>query len=400
MITTQDVLTFVEEEDVKFIRLAFFDVLGRQKNISIQPSILAHAFEEGFSLDASLIDGFEQEEYHNLYLKPDASTMSILPWRSIDGAVIRLYCNVYHKDDRPFENDPRFMLRNAVKRLKERGLDIDFGSEIEFYLFKEDDFGNNSYIPLDQAGYMDIAPKDKGENVRRDICLTLADMGIEPESSHHEQGPGQNEVDFHYQKALLAADNAYTFKWVVKAVADSNGLYADFTPKPLKKAPGNGMHINVSLQNADESTINSFMAGIMDHIQEMTLFLNPTKESYDRLEFRKAPKYISWSTQNHHQLIRILHTKSNKTRIKLRLADPTCNVYLAYMLIIQAGLDGINRNLAPIPSVDADLYKDESMICRLLNVLPQSLNEAKEIAKNSEFIKNNIPKNILEVYLK
>lgn len=397
MMTIEDILTFVEEENVKFIRLAFFDLSGKQKNISIQPDVLEKAYYEGIRLDASLITGFEQKEYHDLYLKPDLDTMSILPWRSIDGEVIRLYCNIYHRDDTPFEMDVRYLLKNASQQLQKENIHVDFGSEIEFYLFKQDEQGHNTYEPLDNAGYFDISPEDQGENIRRDICLTLADMGLGPESSHHEQGPGQNEVDFQYNEPVGAADNAATFMWVVKATAEANGLVADFSPKPLQNAPGNSMHINISLDSTDHETTYAFAAGIMKHMDAMRLFLNSQEDSYKLVEYRKAPEYISWSYENRHQLIRIFETRANRKRIKIRLADPSCNIYLAYMLIIQAGLDGIKNHLTLPEAVNIDLYTQSNVDS--LKKLPGTLMEAKESTKNDTFIQENVPESILEFYL-
>lgn len=226
------------------------------------------------------------------------------------------------------------------------GIRCYFGSEFEFYLFKTDEEGNSTGVPFDRAGYMDIAPEDKGENIRREICFMLVDMGIKPESSHHEEGQGQNEIDFRYSDALSAADNAATFKTVVRTVAMRNGLYADFSPKPMADDSGNGMHINMSIKSDDgKDYTEQFMAGIMTHIGEMTVFLNPVEESYHRLGEKKAPKYITWSKENRSQLIRIPAAKGEFKRIELRSPDPEANPYIAYTLLIHAGLDGIKRNL-------------------------------------------------------
>lgn len=273
--TYEDVIEFCEEQDVRFIRLSYFDIYGIQKNVSVLPTELKRAFTEGISFDASAIDGFLDEVHSDLFLYPDPNTMSILPWRCMDGSVIRMYCDIKYPDGTPFERDVRYILKKAVNKAKEMGISVNFGSEFEFYLFKQDENGENTYIPLDQAGYMDIAPLDKGENVRREICLTLSEMGIDPEVSHHEMGHGQNEIDFRYSSALQAADNAATFKWVVQAIANMQGLVADFSPKPINDQPGNGMHINMSVENHEELMM-PFMAGILNRIEEMTLFLNPT----------------------------------------------------------------------------------------------------------------------------
>ena len=262
-----------------------------------------------------------------------------------------------------------------------------------------DEKGMQTRIPLDNAGYMDIAPDDQGEAIRRDICYALIDMGIHPETSHHEQGPGQNEIDFRYSDALTAADNTSTFKWVVKSLAMMSGMWADFSPKPLPDAPGNGMHINMSVESDDgKDYTEPFMAGILEHIREITLFLNPTKESYERLGDMKAPGYISWSEQNRSQLVRIPATRSGKNRIELRSADPTANPYLAFAMLIYAGLDGIARDLKPDAPLDVNLYRADPSVTEKLRRLPGKLDEAIQFALGSEFVKKYIPESILELY--
>ena len=387
--TYEDVLNFCEEQDVRFIRLSYFDIYGMQKNVSVLPTELKRAFVEGISFDASAVDGFLDEVHSDLFLYPDPNTMTILPWRSMDGSVIRMYCDIKYPDGTVFERDARYILKKAVKKAKEQGITINFGSEFEFYLFKQDENGNNTYIPLDQGGYMDIAPLDKGENIRREICLTLSEMGIDPEVSHHEMGPGQNEIDFRYSTALQAADNAATFKWVVEALANIQGLVADFSPKPIEDAPGNGMHINMSIQDHEELMM-PFMAGILNRIEDMTLFLNRSKHSYERLGKDKAPKYVTWSYQNRNQLIRIPATHSTN-RMELRSPDCSCNIYLAYALLICAGLEGIENKMVPDPCTDV-ASNDATM-------LAQSLDEAKSKAKNSTWLKEVLGKDIVDIYV-
>lgn len=387
--TYEDVIEFCEEQDVRFIRLSYFDIYGIQKNVSVLPSELKRAFTEGISFDASAIDGFLDEVHSDLFLYPDPNTMSILPWRSMDGSVIRMYCDIKYPDGTLFERDVRYILKKAVNKAKEMGISVNFGSEFEFYLFKQDENGENTYIPLDQAGYMDIAPLDKGENVRREICLTLSEMGIDPEVSHHEMGHGQNEIDFRYSSALQAADNAATFKWVVQAIANMQGLVADFSPKPINDQPGNGMHINMSVENHEELMM-PFMAGILNRIEEMTLFLNPIKDSYKRLGKDKAPQYISWSYQNRNQLIRIPATHST-SRIELRSPDCSCNIYLAYALLICAGLEGVEKKLETIPCTDVATND--------LKRLPQDLKEAKRKASESEWLRNILGKDVVDIYV-
>ena len=395
------VLEYVEEQDVKFIRLSFCDVFGKQKNVSILPDELPKAFKEGISIDGSAIDGFMDEKNSDLFLYPDPDTCSILPWRSMEGAVIRMECQIKYPDETPFERDCRYILKKAIRKAKEKGITFVFGTEFEFYLFKLDENENNTYIPLDQGGYMDVSPEDKGEDVRREICFTLSDMGIQPEASHHEEGPGQNEIDFRYSTALRAADNAQTFKWVVKTISKSNGLYADFSPKPLKQEAGNGLHINISIESEDNKDyLDNVLAGLMNHLEEMTLFLNPDVSSYERIGKRKAPKYITWSAYNRTQAIRIPATKSKNIRLELRSPDPCCNPYLAFALIIYAGLDGIERNLKAPEEVNVNLYQANDDITSQLKAIPNSIRKASNITRESEFIAEYIPEKIIEAYLK
>lgn len=383
MYTESEVLEFVKEEDVKFVRLAFFDVKGKQKNISIMADQLHRAFELGISFDASAIDGFEAPDKSDLFLHPDPTTLSVLPWRPNTGKVCRMFCNIKYPDGTPYEKDCRTLLKNAIKYAKEKyNLSLSFGPEVEFYLFKLNEAGESTKIPFDNAGYMDIAPEDKGENIRRDICFTLESMGIIPEASHHEEGPGQNEIDFKYSDALTAADNTATFKWIVRTRAASNGLYADFSPKPLEGQAGSGFHINVSF--SDESKMPNAIAGILKHAEELTYFLNTTEESYNRLGECKAPKYICWGNQNRSTMIRVPATKKIK-RLEIRSADPECNPYIAFALIIYAALDGIENNLVPPAPVEENLFANTSK--NDIKVLPDTLDLAKKIADESEFVK-------------
>lgn len=398
MYTQEDVLTFIEEENVKFIRLAFFDVFGIQKNISILSQELPRAFKEGISFDASAIAGFAHEGKSDLFLHPDPSTLCILPWRPMDGRVVRMYCDIRYPDGTLFECDSRQLLKKAIQTASEENIQVDFGAEVEFYLFKENEAGPDVRIPFDQAGYMDVAPKDHGEDIRREICFTLFEMGIQPEASHHEEGPGQNEIDFRYSDALSAADQTSTFKWVVEMTAMSNGLQADFTPKPLREEAGNGMHINMSLHNDQQDLQEAFMAGILEHIREMTLFLNPHKDSFLRLGEKKAPRYISWSYENRSQLIRIPAVKGSRRRIELRSPDPTANSYLCYALLIYAGLDGIRRKLKAPKPLDVNLYTADDALLSSLQQLPLSHEEAWQAANSSLFIHSLLPQAYFDAY--
>lgn len=395
--TAREVYDFVRQEDVKFIRLAFCDVNGKQKNISITPDELPRAFSDGISFDASAIKGFGDEVGSDLLLFPVPSTLNILPWRSSHGNVIRMFCSMKYPDGTQFEKDSRMILQRAVDAAAAKGVSVQFGAEFEFYLFNTDEKGMPTDEPFDRAGYMDVAPEDRGENARREICLTLVEMGIKPESSHHEEGPGQNEIDFRYSDAMTAADNAMNFMTVVKAAAQRNGIYADFSPKPLPGESGNGLHINMSVKTADgEDHTNAFMAGILAHIKEMTAFLNPTEDSYKRLGEKKAPKYITWSPENRSQLIRIPAAKGEYRRIELRSPDPTANPYIAYALLIMAGLDGIERELTAPEAVNVNLYKADSSVTEPLDRLPASLDEAIAVAEGSDFVRGVIGMNITD----
>ena len=390
--TEEDVISYVEQEDVKFIRLAFCDVAGKQKNIAIMPQELRRAFSQGISFDASAVTGFGGVEESDLFLFPIPSTLTDLPWRPSRGKVVRMFCHIRYPDGRPFPMDCRLLLENAVREAKQAGLTVQIGAEFEFYLFKTDADGNPTSQPFDHATYMDVAPEDKGENVRREIVLTLESMGISPESSHHEEGPGQNEIDFRYSDAMTAADNALIFASVVKAVAVSNGLYADFSPKPIPEAAGNGLHINISVRHDNgEHVSQHFMAGILAHVREMTAYLNPTDASYRRLGERKAPRFITWSPGNRSQLIRIPAAQGEYKRMELRSPDPMVNPHLAYALVIYAGLDGVKRKLLPPEPLNVNLYTADRSVTAGLETLPGSLKEAKDIASESEFIRSVLP---------
>ncbi|MDD2955404.1 MAG: glutamine synthetase family protein [Oscillospiraceae bacterium] len=405
--TMKEVLQFVEENDVKFIRLAFCDIFGRLKNISILAQELPRAFEQGISFDASAIRGFMNVEASDLFLFPDPGTLVVLPWRPQQGRVARFFCDIRHPDGTPFAGDNRNFLRETVRLGEEMGLQCRVGPECEFYLFELDEKGEPTLRPQDQAGYFDVAPLDKGENVRRDICLTLEQMGLHPETSHHEQGPGQNEIDIRYSDALSAADNLVTFQSVVKAVAVNNGLYASFLPKPLPEKSGSGLHVNLSLVRNGvnlfrggageyDPEAEAFIAGVLRHIREITLFLNPLTNSYRRLGSFEAPRYVTWSRQNRSQLVRIPAAKGELSRMELRSPDPACSQYLGFALIIRAGLDGVRNKLTLPASTDIDLYTASDAVLGALEKLPKDLGEAIEAAAESEFVRSVMDEKTLE----
>lgn len=404
MYTQSEVMDFLKEEDVKFIKLAFFDVFGQQKNISIIADQMPRAFSKGISFDASAIDGFQRPEKSDLFLHPDPSTIVILPWRPSHGKVVCMFCDITYPDGTPYEKDSRHLLKTAVEYAKTKGYEFRVSAEMEFYLFKLDENGNPTTETLDNAGYMDVAPEDKGENVRRDICFTLEQMGIKPECSHHEEGPGQNEVDFRYSDPLSAADHTSNFKWVVRTKAFSNGLYADFSPKPIDWKSGNGMHVNmscVSLKDKEKQPLlEEMVAGILKHIAEITLFLNPVDKSYLRLGNFKAPSYISWGNENRSSLIRIPASDDESKRIEVRSPDPKANPYIVFALLIYAALDGIENKLVPQEGIDENLFEVDSEILSKLGKLPSSKKDAFDKAISSEFVKKYLSEDFIRSYQK
>ncbi|MBQ4527368.1 MAG: glutamine synthetase [Clostridia bacterium] len=395
----EEVMQYVREEDVKFIRLAFCDVFGKQKNISIMPEELPRAFEYGIAFDASAIAGFGDETRCDLLLHPDPETLMLLPWRPEHGKVVRMFTHITYPDGTPFECDTRSLLKKAVEDAKKAGYTFAFGSEQEFYLFELDENNKPTKIPYDEAGYMDLAPDDRGENIRREICLTLEQMGIRPECSHHEEGPGQNEIDFRYSDPLTVADDTMTFQTIVKIVARRNGVFVDFGPKPLEHKPGNGFHINMSVQSNDGSeNLCHMIAGVLDKVVEMTVFLNPTEDSYKRFGMDKAPGYVSWSNENRSQLVRIPAAVGEYRRAELRSPDPTANPYLAFTLLIYAALIGLEKKLDLPEAANINLYKADAETLAKFKKLPGSLSDARKAAAASEFIKEHIPASILDIY--
>ena len=397
--SVEEIKQYAAEEDVKFIRMAFCDVEGYQKNIAIMPTELDRAFRYGIAIDGSAIPGFGGEIHSDLLLHPDPGTLSVLPWRPEHGRVVRMFCSVTRPGGPVIEADTRSLLKGAVADAQAAGLTFTFGTEMEFYLFRRDENGQPTRLPYDDAGYMDIAPADKGENVRREVCLTLERMGIRPESSHHEEGPGQNEIDFRYADPLTAADNALTFRTVVDTVAARNGLYADFGPKPLDDQPGNGMHINFSVSSQDKrDVLVPAIAGVLAHSGEMTAFLNPTAAAYSRFGSYKAPRYISWSAENRSQLIRVPAAEGESRRAELRSPDPLCNPYLAFALLIRAGMEGIARDTQLPPAADLNLYAAPAEVQARYEKLPETLEAAKAAAASSAFIAASLPEAVIRHY--
>ena len=395
--TENEILRYIDDNDVKFVKLTFCDLFGRLKNISILSSELAVTFERGVRITAKKIAGFEAAGGRDLFLFPDAQTMTVLPWRPQQGRVIRMFCNIKYSDGTPFEGDGRYFLKKAMKAAVSAGFCFRFGTSCEFMLFHKDDNGLPIKTPHDYAGYCDVAPDDKGENIRRDVCLTLEQMGIHPISSRHESGCGQHEIDFNTASALKAADTFLSFKTAVKSVADSHGVYASFMPKPLRNDCGNGMHISFTIfpdnDMLEESTsdgkelLKYAAAGIMKHIREFTLFTNSTVNSYARLGEFTAPRDVIWSDEEGSQLIR-MSPDSEDGSVELRVADCVCDPYFVIGLIIYSALDGISEKMM-LPSKNTGNER-----------LPENLEEAISCTENSLFIKKHVPANIFEILLK
>jgi len=401
----EEVLQMAKDHGVGYIRLQFTDLLGMVKNVEIPYSQLQKALENRIMFDGSSIEGFVRIEESDMYLHPDLSTWLIFPWSSKDRKVARLICDVFTADGIPFAGDPRGILKRVLKGAHELGFtSMNVGSEPEFFLFKMDKQGQPTVDTNDDGGYFDLAPVDLGENCRRDIVLTLEEMGFEIEASHHEVAPGQHEIDFKYANALEAADNIVTFKLVVKTIARQHNLHATFMPKPVFGINGSGMHIHQSLfigdrnafvdetQETKISAIASYyLAGLLAHARAMTAITNPLVNSYKRLvPGYEAPVYIAWSHKNRSPLVRIPAARGASTRMELRSPDPAANPYLAIAVMLKAGLDGI-RNKLPLPQpINRNIYTmtPEERLKAGIFSLPSSLEEAIEALSEDEVIQS------------
>ena len=405
MTTEQDVLDEIEEKGINFLRLQFTDILGVVKNVSIPASQAEKAFDEGIYFDGSSIEGFVRIQESDMRLKPDPETFAVLPWRDKDdGGAARLICDVYNTSTgEPFEGDPRNVLKQALERAEEHGYTVNAAPEPEFFLFEENEDGHATTEPADFGGYFDLAPKDLASDVRRDIIYGLEDMGFEIEASHHEVAEGQYEINFEYDDALSTADNVATFRTVVRAIAAQHDLHATFMPKPIPRINGSGMHTHMSLMEDGENafhdendefnlsdTAHSFLAGILDHAPAITAVTNPTVNSYKRLvPGYEAPVYIAWSDRNRSALIRKPAARiPAASRIEARFPDPSCNPYLALAALINAGIDGIERDLDAPDPVRENIYDfDEQKRQEYgIDVLPTNLGEAIEALENDEVI--------------
>lgn len=414
--TKKDIITLVKEEDVAFIRLQFTDIFGSLKNVAITPSQLEKALAGQCMFDGSSIEGFVRIEESDMYLRPDLDTFVIFPWRPQQGKVARLICDIYQTDGTPFEGDPRYVLKQSIREAEKDGYSLQVGPECEFFLFQTDDNANPTTITHEQASYFDLGPIDFGENARRDMVLTLEEMGFEIEASHHEGAPAQHEIDFRYDDALATADNIMTFKLAVRTIARQHGLHASFMPKPKPGVDGSGMHINMSLQKdgrnifADEKDPEGlseeayyFMGGLMKHVRGMSAILNPLVNSYKRLvPGFEAPVYIAWSAKNRSPLIRIPYSADSEgRRIELRNPDSAANPYLALALCLRAGLDGIRNKINPPAAVNRNVYEmsEAERAKQGIEMLPGTLMESIKALEQDTFMEKVLGLHITKKYL-
>ena len=414
--TREDILRIVEEEDVAFIRLQFTDIFGTMKNMAVTVSQLEKALDNRCMFDVSSLEGLSGEEDSDMYLYPDLSTFEIFPWRPQQGKVARLICDVYRTDGTPYEVDPRYVLKKAIAEAEEMGYTMNVGPECEFFLFHMDDDGLPTTLTHEQGGYFDVGPLDFGENARRDMVLTLEEMGFEITSSHHEIAPAQHEIDFRYDEALVTADNLMTFKMVVKTIAKRHGLHATFMPKPKIETYGSGMHINLSLsrngvnafQSADDRNGLSregyyFIGGLMKHMKAITCITNPSVNSYKRfVPGYEAPVYMGWSSRTRGPLIRVPSGRGENTRIELRSPDATANPYLALAVLLKAGLDGIKNQIMPPDSIDENIQKmtQEQRDALHVEELPRSLKAAVAELEKDSFVRGVLGDKLAEKIIK
>jgi len=406
----------IKEENVRFIRLQFTDMLGTIKNVEIPLSQLDKALDNKMMFDGSSIEGFVRIEESDMYLYPDLDSFVVFPWTSDKGKVARFICDIYNPDGTPFEGCPRYNLKRNLKKMEELGFTaFNIGMEPEFFLFKLDEKGDPTLDLNDHGGYFDLAPTDLGENCRRDIVLELEEMGFEIEASHHEVAPGQHEIDFKYSDAVKHADDIQTFKLAVKTIARKHNLHATFMPKPLFGVNGSGMHVNMSLFKGGENaffdpdgdlqlseTAYQFIAGTMKHATNFTAVTNPTVNSYKRLvPGYEAPSYVAWSASNRSPLLRIPNSRGLSTRVEVRSVDPSANPYLALAVLLAAGLDGIENKLTPPPAVGRNIYvmdekeREENGI----KDLPSTLKDALLELQRDEIIVNAMGEHLYEHFI-
>ncbi len=411
----EDIIRMVKEDDVEFVRMQFTDIFGQLKNVAITASQIEKAVNNQIMIDGSSIEGFTRIHESDQYLHPDLNSYTILPWRPQHGKVARLICDVYNPDGTPFAGDPRGILKRVLKKAEDMGYSFNVGPECEFFLFQTDDKGMPTTETSDEAGYFDLGPLDHGESTRREICMTLEQMGFEIEASHHEVAKGQHEIDFKYANALTAADNIMTFKLAVKTLAQKNGLHATFMPKPVRGINGSGMHTNMSLFKdgknifADPSDPKglskeayAFIAGLLHHVCGMAAITNPLVNSYKRLvPGYEAPCYLAWSASNRSALIRIPASRGQSTRVELRCPDPSCNPYLTLAVCLAAGLDGIEKGMTPPEEITENIFAMDAATREAKGIasLPGSLHSAITAMQADELICETLGEHVYTQYV-
>lgn len=415
--TKEDILRMAQEQNVRFIRLQFTDILGCMKNVAITASQLEKALDNNCMADGSSIEGFVRIEESDMYLYPDYDSFVVLPWDDKStGTTARLICDVYSADRTPFIGDPRYVLKRAIEKAAEMGYKFNVGPELEFFLFHTDEEGRPTTKTHDKAGYFDLDNVDLGGDCRREMCIALENLGFEIEASHHECAIGQHEIDFKYGDALSIADKVMTFKYVVKKYAQMRNLYATFMPKPIYGEAGSGMHTNMSLFDKDgnnafydpngqyglSEVALHFIAGIMKHIKATTAVNNPLVNSYKRLvPGFEAPVYVAWSASNRSALVRVPTARGKSTRIELRSADPSCNPYLEMALCLLAGLDGIEKKLMPPESTVKNIFdmSPEDRKKEGIESLPGTLEEAVNEFEASEFVREALGEHVFSKFI-
>ncbi len=412
-----DILDKAKKDNVKFVQLQFTDLHGMMKSVTITAEKLSESLEKGTWFDGSSIEGFTRICESDMFLKPDPSTYAVIPWENTEKRTARLICDVYTPEGKPFEGDPRWILRRAMAEAEKMGYEYNVGPELEFFLFKMGEDGKP--LAHDSAGYFDYNPRDKATDVRKEIVYSLESMGLEVEMIHHEVAPGQHEIDFKYGNALLQADRCMAFKHAVKSIANKHGLHASFMPKPIFGENGSGMHVHQSLFSDGKNIFfdrddkyklsaiaKSFIAGQMKHIKGMSCVLSPTVNSYKRLvPGYEAPVYICWAQRNRSALVRIPRYspgREQSTRAELRCPDPSCNPYLAFAVMLKAGLEGVRKKMQLKDPVEEDVYKfgpGERQKYEI-ETLPGSLGEALAALKEDDIVKETLGSHTLPLYVK
>jgi glutamine synthetase len=410
------VLRSVEERGVRLIRLWFTDVLGQLKSFAISPAELENALEEGMTFDGSSIDGFSRVQESDVLAVPDPNSFELLPWADPRAPEARMFCDIHNLDGSPFEGDPRQVLRRNLDRARERGFSFYVAPEMEFFYFSQD--GNGTPVPLDRGSYFDLTTSDVTTTLRKKTIQTLETMGIPVEYSFHEDSPSQHEIDLRHTDALTMADSVMTFRMVVREAAATEGLYASFMPKPLQGVQGSGMHTHMSLFEGDENAFydtsdayglskvgRGFIAGLLQHASEITAVTNQTVNSYKRLiPGFEAPVYVSWARNNRSALVRIpiAKNKAASTRIEYRSPDPACNPYLAFSVMLAAGLKGIADGADLPPEAPGNVFEltDEERAAEGVDQLPQSLSDALRVMERSELVAETLGEHIFEWFLR